>query len=105
MYDFLYPCTLKIRSRRNSKNNLFYLCDLQNFFGPEFVKMTIEPFISLDLPRSILVSIKPLLSLLENNLTGSLKASTNVTVLLFNKYRLFPNGRTRRGRMRTTGGK
>ncbi|CAO2639155.1 Tyrosine-protein phosphatase non-receptor type 13 [Lemmus lemmus] len=29
-------------------------CDLQNFFGPEFVKMTIEPFISLDLPRSIL---------------------------------------------------
>lgn len=30
-------------------------CDLQNFFGPEFVKMTIEPFISLDLPKSILV--------------------------------------------------
>ncbi|XP_063519929.1 tyrosine-protein phosphatase non-receptor type 13 isoform X25 [Pongo pygmaeus] len=27
---------------------------LRNFFGPEFVKMTIEPFISLDLPRSIL---------------------------------------------------
>ncbi|OWK13706.1 hypothetical protein Celaphus_00017321, partial [Cervus elaphus hippelaphus] len=26
----------------------------KNFFGPEFVKMTIEPFISLDLPRSIL---------------------------------------------------
>lgn len=32
-----------------------YSCDLQNFFGPEFVKMTIEPFISLDLPKSILV--------------------------------------------------
>uniref|UniRef100_A0A8B9I4A7 Tyrosine-protein phosphatase non-receptor type 13 n=1 Tax=Anser brachyrhynchus TaxID=132585 RepID=A0A8B9I4A7_9AVES len=27
---------------------------LRNFFGPEFVKMTIEPFISLDLPKSIL---------------------------------------------------
>ncbi|XP_045039633.2 tyrosine-protein phosphatase non-receptor type 13 isoform X9 [Desmodus rotundus] len=27
---------------------------LRNFFGPEFVKMTIEPFISLDLPQSIL---------------------------------------------------
>ncbi|XP_028932510.1 tyrosine-protein phosphatase non-receptor type 13 isoform X7 [Ornithorhynchus anatinus] len=27
---------------------------LRNFFGPEFVKMTVEPFISLDLPRSIL---------------------------------------------------
>ncbi|XP_067592613.1 tyrosine-protein phosphatase non-receptor type 13 isoform X11 [Pseudorca crassidens] len=27
---------------------------LRNFFGPEFVKMTIEPYISLDLPRSIL---------------------------------------------------
>ncbi|XP_069450724.1 tyrosine-protein phosphatase non-receptor type 13 isoform X11 [Ovis canadensis] len=27
---------------------------LRNFFGPEFVKMTIEPFVSLDLPRSIL---------------------------------------------------
>nr|XP_010592376.1 tyrosine-protein phosphatase non-receptor type 13 isoform X7 [Loxodonta africana] len=27
---------------------------LRNFFGPEFVKMTIEPFITLDLPRSIL---------------------------------------------------
>ncbi|XP_075400170.1 tyrosine-protein phosphatase non-receptor type 13 isoform X4 [Tenrec ecaudatus] len=27
---------------------------LRNFFGPEFVKMKIEPFISLDLPRSIL---------------------------------------------------
>ncbi|XP_066137264.1 tyrosine-protein phosphatase non-receptor type 13 isoform X3 [Saccopteryx bilineata] len=27
---------------------------LRNFFGPEFVKMTIEPFICLDLPRSIL---------------------------------------------------
>ncbi|XP_042524300.1 tyrosine-protein phosphatase non-receptor type 13 isoform X5 [Dipodomys spectabilis] len=27
---------------------------LRNFFGPEFVKMTIEPFISLDLPPSIL---------------------------------------------------
>uniref|UniRef100_A0A452VNF5 Tyrosine-protein phosphatase non-receptor type 13 n=1 Tax=Ursus maritimus TaxID=29073 RepID=A0A452VNF5_URSMA len=27
---------------------------MNNFFGPEFVKMTIEPFISLDLPRSIL---------------------------------------------------
>ncbi|KAK7816488.1 hypothetical protein U0070_007905 [Myodes glareolus] len=50
---------------------------LRNFFGPEFVKMTIEPFISLDLPRSILVSIKQLLSLLENKLTGSLKASLN----------------------------
>lgn len=35
-----------------------YSCDLQNFFGPEFVKMTIEPFISLDLPKSILVSKK-----------------------------------------------
>ncbi|KAM7155335.1 tyrosine-protein phosphatase non-receptor type 13 isoform 2-T2 [Molossus nigricans] len=28
---------------------------LRNFFGPEFVKMTVEPFISLDLPRSILM--------------------------------------------------
>ncbi|KAF6132360.1 protein tyrosine phosphatase non-receptor type 13 [Phyllostomus discolor] len=27
---------------------------LRNFFGPEFVKMTIEPFVSLDLPQSIL---------------------------------------------------
>ncbi|XP_072478671.1 tyrosine-protein phosphatase non-receptor type 13 isoform X8 [Notamacropus eugenii] len=27
---------------------------LRNFFGPEFVKMTVEPFVSLDLPRSIL---------------------------------------------------
>uniref|UniRef100_A0A8C3WAN8 Tyrosine-protein phosphatase non-receptor type 13 n=1 Tax=Catagonus wagneri TaxID=51154 RepID=A0A8C3WAN8_9CETA len=27
---------------------------LRNFFGPEFVKTTVEPFISLDLPRSIL---------------------------------------------------
>ncbi|XP_048220227.1 tyrosine-protein phosphatase non-receptor type 13 isoform X4 [Perognathus longimembris pacificus] len=27
---------------------------LRNFFGPEFVKMTIEPFISLDLPPSLL---------------------------------------------------
>uniref|UniRef100_A0A8C0FS56 Tyrosine-protein phosphatase non-receptor type 13 n=1 Tax=Bubo bubo TaxID=30461 RepID=A0A8C0FS56_BUBBB len=27
---------------------------LRNFFGPEFVKMTIEPFVSLDLPKSIL---------------------------------------------------
>ncbi|XP_010181602.1 PREDICTED: tyrosine-protein phosphatase non-receptor type 13, partial [Mesitornis unicolor] len=27
---------------------------LRNFFGPEFVKMTIEPFITLDLPKSIL---------------------------------------------------
>ncbi|XP_063314846.1 tyrosine-protein phosphatase non-receptor type 13 isoform X2 [Pelobates fuscus] len=27
---------------------------LRNFFGPEFVKMTVEPYISLDLPRSIL---------------------------------------------------
>ncbi|XP_023568724.1 tyrosine-protein phosphatase non-receptor type 13 isoform X4 [Octodon degus] len=27
---------------------------LRNFFGPEFVKMTMEPFVSLDLPRSIL---------------------------------------------------
>ncbi|XP_038034102.2 tyrosine-protein phosphatase non-receptor type 13 isoform X5 [Anas platyrhynchos] len=27
---------------------------LRNFFGPEFVKMTIEPFISLDLPKSVL---------------------------------------------------
>ncbi|XP_054994829.1 tyrosine-protein phosphatase non-receptor type 13 isoform X3 [Sorex araneus] len=27
---------------------------LRNFFGPEFVKMTVEPFISLDLPQSIL---------------------------------------------------
>ncbi|KAM9237371.1 tyrosine-protein phosphatase non-receptor type 13 isoform 2-T2 [Dugong dugon] len=27
---------------------------LRNFFGPEFVKMTVEPFITLDLPRSIL---------------------------------------------------
>uniref|UniRef100_A0A8C5YD19 Protein tyrosine phosphatase non-receptor type 13 n=1 Tax=Microcebus murinus TaxID=30608 RepID=A0A8C5YD19_MICMU len=26
---------------------------LRNFFGPEFVKMTIEPFISLDLPRKV----------------------------------------------------
>uniref|UniRef100_H0XR36 Protein tyrosine phosphatase non-receptor type 13 n=1 Tax=Otolemur garnettii TaxID=30611 RepID=H0XR36_OTOGA len=31
---------------------------LRNFFGPEFVKMTIEPFISLDLPRSILLQTK-----------------------------------------------
>ncbi|KAM5271776.1 tyrosine-protein phosphatase non-receptor type 13 [Ctenodactylus gundi] len=29
---------------------------LRNFFGPEFVKMTVEPFISLDLPRSILIT-------------------------------------------------
>ncbi|KAM8939670.1 tyrosine-protein phosphatase non-receptor type 13 [Pelodytes ibericus] len=28
---------------------------LRNFFGPEFVKMTVEPYISLDLPPSILV--------------------------------------------------
>ncbi|XP_040182579.1 tyrosine-protein phosphatase non-receptor type 13 isoform X4 [Rana temporaria] len=27
---------------------------LRNFFGPEFVKMTVEPYISLDLPPSIL---------------------------------------------------
>ncbi|XP_045426947.1 tyrosine-protein phosphatase non-receptor type 13 isoform X24 [Pipistrellus kuhlii] len=27
---------------------------LRNFFGPEFMKMTIEPFVCLDLPRSIL---------------------------------------------------
>ncbi|XP_029455078.1 LOW QUALITY PROTEIN: tyrosine-protein phosphatase non-receptor type 13 [Rhinatrema bivittatum] len=27
---------------------------LRNFFGPEFVKMTVEPYISLDLPQSIL---------------------------------------------------
>ncbi|XP_053559355.1 tyrosine-protein phosphatase non-receptor type 13 isoform X2 [Bombina bombina] len=27
---------------------------LRNFFGPEFVKMTVEPYIILDLPRSIL---------------------------------------------------
>uniref|UniRef100_A0A8D0G9C2 Tyrosine-protein phosphatase non-receptor type 13 n=1 Tax=Sphenodon punctatus TaxID=8508 RepID=A0A8D0G9C2_SPHPU len=27
---------------------------LRNFFGPEFVKMNIEPFIALDLPKSIL---------------------------------------------------
>lgn len=27
---------------------------LRNFFGPEFVKMTIEPYVCLDLPRSIL---------------------------------------------------
>ncbi|XP_053317697.1 tyrosine-protein phosphatase non-receptor type 13 isoform X2 [Spea bombifrons] len=27
---------------------------LRNFFGPEFVKMTVEPYISLDLPRSIM---------------------------------------------------
>lgn len=85
----LYYFPLKIKPMINSKNNMFYLCDLQNFFGPEFVKMTVEPFISLDLPRSILVSIRPLLSLLENKLTGSLKASINVTILLFNKYRLF----------------
>ncbi|XP_028629527.1 tyrosine-protein phosphatase non-receptor type 13 [Grammomys surdaster] len=31
---------------------------LRNFFGPEFVKMTIEPFVSLDLPRSILLQTK-----------------------------------------------
>ncbi|XP_063105460.1 tyrosine-protein phosphatase non-receptor type 13 isoform X10 [Cavia porcellus] len=27
---------------------------LRNFFGPEFVKMTVEPFVALDLPGSIL---------------------------------------------------
>ncbi|XP_075462010.1 tyrosine-protein phosphatase non-receptor type 13 isoform X4 [Ascaphus truei] len=27
---------------------------LRNFFGPEFVKMTVEPYVSLDLPRSIM---------------------------------------------------
>ncbi|XP_064005648.1 tyrosine-protein phosphatase non-receptor type 13 isoform X2 [Pogoniulus pusillus] len=27
---------------------------LRNFFGPEFVKMTIEPFVSLDMPKFIL---------------------------------------------------
>ncbi|XP_076782453.1 LOW QUALITY PROTEIN: tyrosine-protein phosphatase non-receptor type 13 [Arvicanthis niloticus] len=31
---------------------------LRNFFGPEFVKMTVEPFVSLDLPRSILLQTK-----------------------------------------------
>lgn len=31
---------------------------LRNFFGPEFVKMTVEPFVSLDLPRSILSQTK-----------------------------------------------
>lgn len=31
---------------------------MQNFFGPEFVKMTVEPFVALDLPGSILVSNK-----------------------------------------------
>lgn len=58
---FFNSCTnipFKERPRINGKNDLFCLCDLQNFFGPEFVKMTIEPFISLDLPRSILVSSK-----------------------------------------------
>lgn len=31
---------------------------LRNFFGPEFVKTTVEPFASLDLPRSILLQTK-----------------------------------------------
>nr|XP_016849273.1 PREDICTED: tyrosine-protein phosphatase non-receptor type 13 isoform X4 [Anolis carolinensis] len=35
-------------------NSDMEFCDLQNFFGPEFVKTTIEPFTSLDLPKSIL---------------------------------------------------
>ena len=54
----LYYFPFKESTRVNGKYCSFYLCDLQNFFGPEFVKMTIEPFISLDLPRSILVSNK-----------------------------------------------
>lgn len=44
----------------------------QNFFGPEFVKMTIEPYVCLDLPRSILVSNKNHFVSLLGNSSGML---------------------------------
>ncbi|KAJ6657517.1 hypothetical protein lerEdw1_002452 [Lerista edwardsae] len=41
-------------TQRKLRNIKMSFSGFQNFFGPEFVKTTIEPFTSLDLPKSIL---------------------------------------------------